>query len=250
MRAFSINTATKEAAYKAAGFSQIKEVFDEKGDVILSTTDIRTICKDKYGFTEGQVSGAIRRACEKQLLFPLGNATYIYNIDFPFGVAPYISNGTIIAAQNGQENLEPIDDAPTYAFKEEPADKLKCASQYLLLHYQCGIRNIYSELSTCINIMCHDFQSIVSYKKFLFFFYTYIDILSNTQNKINENLTKLRDAYNDINDDFIEQTVDDIVKKGLTSIVTNIELIKVCDPDVKWCRDNVAAFSEIFGIDW
>lgn len=91
MKTFSINEATTEAAFKAAGFSELRAIFQDKSTLTLSSNDIRKSLMKDYNFTEGQASGTIRRACDKQLLFAAGNAEYIFNIDFPHAVADYIT---------------------------------------------------------------------------------------------------------------------------------------------------------------
>lgn len=94
MNTFSINEASKKAAYKAAGFKELQEIFEDNGTVILSSGVIRKTLTTKYNFTEGQAAGTIRRATIKKLLFAAGNSEYIYNIDFPHSVAEYITATT------------------------------------------------------------------------------------------------------------------------------------------------------------
>jgi len=91
MKTFSINQATTDAAFKQAGFTELKEIFNNAGTVQLSSGAIRKALIDNYNFTEGQAAGTIRRACLKKLLFSIGNAEYMFNIDFPHSVAPYIA---------------------------------------------------------------------------------------------------------------------------------------------------------------
>lgn len=95
MRTFSINEATKEAAFKAAGFSELREIYQNEGTLKLSSKSIRDSLMNDYGFSAGQASGTLRRACVKKLLFSVGNAEYVYNIDFPLGTAPYIDNPNV-----------------------------------------------------------------------------------------------------------------------------------------------------------
>lgn len=96
MRTFSINEATTQAAFKQAGFSEIREIFENAGTTQLSSNKIRSALIEKYNFTTGQAAGALKRACQKQLLFAIGNAEYVYNIDFPHSIASYISKSGIL----------------------------------------------------------------------------------------------------------------------------------------------------------
>ena len=96
MRTFSINEATTQAAFKQAGFSEIREIFENAGTTQLSSNKIRSALIEKYNFTTGQAAGTLKRACQKQLLFAIGNAEYVYNIDFPHAIAPYISESDFL----------------------------------------------------------------------------------------------------------------------------------------------------------
>lgn len=91
MISFSVNDMTKEAAFKASGFSELRDIFSESRTLRMSSGDIRAALIKDYGFTEGKAAGAVRRAAQKGLLHCVGNAEYVYNIDFPNSTATYIS---------------------------------------------------------------------------------------------------------------------------------------------------------------
>lgn len=92
MLSFSINSAKEQAAFGFSGFSELRSLFRESNTVILSSCEIRDALRRNYKFTDGQASGTIKRACDKKLLFSLGNSQYVYNNAYPDGVATYISD--------------------------------------------------------------------------------------------------------------------------------------------------------------
>ena len=109
MKTFSINTATTQAAFKQAGFTEIREIFTAANTIQLSSNFIRHKLMSDYAFTEGQAAGSLRRACLKTLLFAVGNAEYMINIDFPNGIAPYINNSGDPADDESDANISELD---------------------------------------------------------------------------------------------------------------------------------------------
>ena len=109
MKTFSINTATTQAAFKQAGFTEIREIFTAANTIQLSSNFIRHKLMSDYAFTEGQAAGSLRRACLKTLLFAVGNAEYMINIDFPNGIAPYINNSGDPADDASDANISELD---------------------------------------------------------------------------------------------------------------------------------------------
>lgn len=81
MRTFSVNSS--DAAFRPAGFNELRAMFDWADEVVMKYADIRDYMTENHMFSEGQISGLIQRACKKGLLKQIDRGVYYYNIRYP-----------------------------------------------------------------------------------------------------------------------------------------------------------------------
>lgn len=181
MRTFSINEATTQAAFKQAGFSEIREIFENEGTTQLSSNKIRSALIEKYNFTTGQAAGTLKRACQKQLLFAIGNAEYVYNIDFPHAIAPYISKSGIL--DDDSDNLNISDN-----ISDDISDNASINNaENILLDFNISLTKTIYAAGLISDIFKYDINDILQYHKLLTALQTIADsVLQNDKSLLSD----------------------------------------------------------------
>lgn len=188
MRTFSFNQAATEAAYKQAGFTEIRKIFEDAGSIQLSSNYIRNALINNFNFTQGQASGALRRAHLKQLLFHVGNAEYMYNIDFPHSVASYINKSDKIDDEQFMQYIS-SDSESDFTDSELESDPNTEAnticSDYDFMHMQSeadaftdfarGIHKVVIDSSTISNIFNYDVEDVIVFYKVIMILKAFAD---------------------------------------------------------------------------
>ena len=198
MRTFSINEATTQAAFKQAGFSEIREIFENAGTTQLSSNKIRSALIEKYNFTTGQAAGTLKRACQKQLLFAIGNAEYVYNIDFPHSIAPYISKSGILDDDS--------DDSDDLNISNNISDNASINNtENILLDFNISLTKTIYAAGLISDVFKYDINDILQYHKLLTALQTIADsILQNDK-------SLLSDFVNNIVNILVANTHDDSI---------------------------------------
>lgn len=225
MMTFSLNDATKEAAFRAAGFTELSDIFNDNGTVKMTYGELRKALIEKYDFTDGQIAGTIRRACKKQLIFAVGNAEYILNLDFPFGVSNYItgdeSSDTEFSA--GEESEAEISDNTLYRIKSVLLDMVE-------------------EIATSNDFTSASVDDLINIRKLCLLLKKETE---NAETRALLNTVDYQSIVNNINNDDTINDIVNIMDSFLDTANNSINIIEVCEEELICIRNLLSDVADI-----